>query len=114
MSTIELSPGCNRWHKGDATKHGPSDADFLAALVDAGFVAFTGPSGLCGGKSETRSVVVIHRGGGMKWEVVFREHDTDMVTAMTTNLPAATAFSLTWLRGEALALGEGSLHSIAR
>jgi hypothetical protein len=113
MSTIELSAGCNRWYKGDATWHAAQN-DFLTALADAGFVAFTGPSGLCGGKSETRSVVVIHRGGGKKWEVVFREHETDLVTAKTTNLPAVTAFSLMWLHGEPLALGEDSLHSVGR
>ena len=114
MNAIQLSPGCSRWRTGDSTKHPPVDAELLDSLVRAGFLAFTGPSGLFGGKSETRTVVVIHRGRGIRWELFFGEHETDMVTTTTTNLAAATEIVLAWLRGEALSVAEDSLHAIAR
>jgi hypothetical protein len=34
-----------------------------------------------------------------------------MVTAITTDLAAAIQFSIAWLRGEALSLGENSLRA---
>ena len=112
MNTPQLSPGCNLWQLGDPTKHPPRDEAFLGALANAGFLPFTGPSGLCGARSETRTVVVVHRGRGIRWEIFFRENDTDMVTTTTSNLSAATEYVLAWLRGEALSVGEDSLHSV--
>ena len=113
MTTIALSPGCERWQIGDATKHPPADAAFLEAVVQAGFLAFTGPSGLCGAKSESRSTVVIHRGRGSKLEVVFRENETDVVTTTTTDLANMTTAVLSWLRGGVLAADNNSLHAVA-
>ena len=112
MTTIDLSPGCERWQIGDATKHPPADNAFLEAVVQAGFLAFVGPSGLCGAKSQRRSAVVVHRGRGAKWEVVFRENETDVVTTTTTDLANMTTAVLSWLRGGALAAKENSLHAV--
>jgi hypothetical protein len=113
MTTIELSPGCHRWQIGDATKHPPADAVFLQAIAQAGFFVFIGPSGLCGAKSERRSTIAIHRGSGTKWEVVFRENETDVVTTTTTDLATMTAAVISWLRGRALSVDENSLHAVA-
>ena len=113
MAAIELSPGCRRWEAGNPTTHPPNDRQFLEAVADAGFVAFTGPSGLCGGKSETRTVLVIHRGRGIKWEIVFREGDSDVVTTTTTDLGSMATAIITWLRGGSLSADENSLHAVA-
>ena len=112
MTTLELSPGCKRWRVGDNTKHPPADRMFLEAMTQAGFVAFTGPGGLCGGKAESRTVVIIHRGRGTKWEVAFRENESDVVTT-TTDLGNATIAVLSWLRGSVLLADEDSLHAVA-
>ena len=114
MTTIELSPGCEHWKLGDSTKHPPADSRFLDALARAGFLAFIGPGGLCGGKSESRTVLAIHRGRGTKWEVVFRENDSDAVTTTTTDLADMTITMLAWLRGKSLSAEENSVHAIAR
>ena len=113
MTTPELPPGCDTWQLGDATSNPPADAEFLESVRRSGFLAFVGPSGLCGAKSETRSAVVIHRGRGTKWEVVFCEHDADVVTTTTTDLTSMTPAVLSWLRGGALAADENSLHAVA-
>ncbi len=113
MTTIELSPGCQRWNQGDSTMHPPVDVRFLHELADAGFVAFTGPGGLCGGKSKSRAVLAIHRGRGTRWEVVFRDNDSDVVTTTTTDLAEMTITVLAWLRGKSLTAEENSLHAIA-
>jgi hypothetical protein len=113
MPTIQLSPNCKHWQIGDATRHPPQDAALLKAVAQAGFVAFTGPSGLCGGKSETRSLVAVHRGLGKEWELVFRENDSDVVTTTTTDLAEATNAVLSWLRGKTLAVDENALHAFA-
>jgi len=113
MTTIVLSPECRAWKTGDATKHPPADSEFLESLTRAGFLAFTGPSGLCGGKSESRSAIVIHRGRGTRWEVVFRENEIDVVTTTTTDLANTTMTILSWLRGDALSADENSLRAVA-
>jgi len=112
-STAAVSPDCTAWQHGDATKHPPADLAFLDAVSRAGFTAFTGPSGLCGAKSVFRTVVLVHRGRGTKWEVVFREHESDMITTTTTDLAKTTATILSWLRGAALFASEDSLHAKA-
>jgi hypothetical protein len=113
MSAIELSTGCQRWIPGDPTMHPPHDRSLLEAVTKAGFMAFKGPSGLCGGKTENRTVLAIHRGRGVKWEVVFRENDADLVTTVTTNLGSMTTTVLAWLRGGSLIVDEDSLHAVA-
>jgi hypothetical protein len=110
MTTIGLSPGCKRWTVGDPTKNPPNDRLFLEALVNAGFLAFTHQGGLFGGQSEQRAVVVIHRGHGIKWEVVFQENDSDVVTTTTTDLNRMTNTMLGWLQGGSLAADEDSVH----
>lgn len=113
MTTIELSARCQRWNTGDPTKHPPHDRSLLEAVTKAGFVAFTGPSGLCGGKTENRTVLAIHRGRGFKWEIVFRENDTDVVTTTTADLERMTTTMLTWLQGGSLAADEDSVRAVA-
>ncbi len=95
MPAIEISEKCQLWQIGDATKHPPADVAFLETITRAGYVAFSGPSGLCGGKSQSRSAIIIHRGRGIKWEVVFREQDADVVTT-TTDLSCTTTAVLSW------------------
>ena len=113
MTTIELSPGCQHWKLGDSTKHPPADSSFLETLTNAGFLAFMGPGGLCGGKAENRTVLAIHRGRGTKWEIVFRENDSDVVTTTTTDLSDMTITMLAWLRGKSLTAAENSVHALA-
>ncbi len=113
MTTIELSSGCQRWVAGSPTKHPPQDSALLGALGDAGFLAFTGPSGLCGGKSENRTVLAIHRGRGTRWEIVFRENDADVVTTTTNDLENMTITMLAWLKGRSLLADENSVHAVA-
>ena len=111
MTTTLTSSGCDRWQAGDPTKHPPLDAEFLSKLLESGFSVFTGPSGLFAGRSESRTVVVIHRGRGVRWEMIFRENDTDMVTTTTNNLPTATESAVAWLRGGALSAETDSLRA---
>ena len=113
MATMELSAGCERWEIGTPTMHSPVDSKFLEAVTQSGFMAFVGPGGLCGGKSERRTVFVIHRGRGLKWEVVFRESEADVVTTTTTDLESITIAVLAWLRGRSLSVDEDSLHAVA-
>ena len=113
MTTRELSPNCDRWVPGDPTKNPPKDKLFLEAVVDAGFVAFTHRGGLFGGQSDHRAVVIVHRGRGKKWEVVFQESDRDVVTTTTSDLERLTTTILSWLRGGALTAEEGSLRIVA-
>lgn len=68
---------------------------------------------MCGGKSECRSAIVIHRGRGTRWEVVFREHESDVVTTTTTDLSGMTPTVLNWLRGGALLAEENSVRAAA-
>jgi len=113
MTTIELSPGCQRWAPGSPTKNPPLDRFFLESVVKAGFLAFTHQGGLCGGQSEHRAVLVIHRGRGTKWEVVFQENDSDVVTTTTTDLSNMTETMLAWLQGGALSADENSMRAVA-
>lgn len=113
MTTMELSPGCNRWNIGDPTKNPPNDKQFLEAVVRAGFLAFTHHGGLFGGQAENRAVVVVHRGGGVKWEVVFQEHEADVVTTTTSDLGRMSSTMLGWLQGSSLAADEDSIRAIA-
>jgi len=113
MTTIELSPGCQRWTPGSPTKNPPLDGIFLEAAVSAGFLAFTHEGGLCGGQSEHRAVLIIHRGRGTKWEVVFQENDLDVVTTTTTDLRNMTSTMLAWLQGRSLSADENSVHAVA-
>ncbi len=113
MTTLKLPQGCERWTLDDPTKNPPNDRLFLEAVLNAGYVAFTHYGGLCGGQSENRAVVVIHRGRGKKWEISFQEHDVDVVTTTTTNLPQMTSTAISWLEGVALAADVDSVHAIA-
>ena len=113
MTTIQLSPGCKRWEVGDATKYPPDDEAFLRAVAQAGFLAFVGPSGLCGGKARNRTVLAIHRGRGTNWEIVFRENDSDVVTTTTTDFSRMMITMVAWLGGSALTAAENSLHAVA-
>jgi len=113
MTTRELFPNCERWVRGNLTKNPPSDKLFLEAVVDAGFFAFTHHGGLFGGQSDHRAVVIIHRGCGKKWEVVFQESDRDVVATTTSDLERLTTTILSWLRGGLLTAAEDSLHAVA-
>ncbi len=113
MGTIELSPGCERWHVGDPTKNPPNDRLFLEAILNAGSLPYTHYGGLLGGCSGPRAVVVVHRGRGEKWEVIFQENDSDLVTTTMTDLTRMTNTMLAWLRGGSLAADEDSIRAIA-
>lgn len=113
MTARETSSDCERWAPGDPTKNPPHDQRFLEAVVDAGFDAFTHRGGLFGGQSDHRAVVIVHRGRGKIWEVVFQESDRDVVTTTTSNLERLTTTILSWLRGNPLTAEEDSLHAVA-
>ena len=101
------------WTRGMPTKYSPSDERFLRVATDAGFDAFTHKGGLFGAQSAQRSVQVIHRGRGQKWEVIFLERESDVVTTMTTNLEEMTSTILSWLSGRSLTANEDSVHAVA-
>ena len=86
-----------RWTTGTPTKFPPADESFLQSATDAGFEAFTHDGGLFGGRSAKRAVQMIHRGRGRKWEVIFLEHDSDVVTTTTTELEEMTSTMLSSL-----------------
>ncbi len=113
MNSLQLSEGCQQWVVGSSTKHPPQDKLLLEALAEAGFMAFTGPSGLCGGKSESRTVLAIHRGRGTNWEIVFRENDLDVVTTTTDDLEDMTHTMLAWLKGQPLSAAQNSIRAAA-
>ncbi|MEZ6100510.1 MAG: hypothetical protein R3E01_16195 [Pirellulaceae bacterium] len=102
-----------RWTVGTPTKYSPADETFLRAATDAGFDAFTHDGGLFGAQSSHRSVQIIHRGRGRKWEVIFLERDSDVVTTMTTDLEQMTSTILSWLSGRSLTAKEDSVRSVA-
>jgi len=102
-----------RWIVGTPTKYSPTDESFLRTATDAGFEAFTHVGGLFGAQSDHRAVQIIHRGRGKKWEVIFLEQDTDVVTTTTTDLEQMTSTILSWLSGRALTAKEDSVRSVA-
>ncbi len=102
-----------RWTTGTVTKYPPADVSFLQAATNAGFEAFTHAGGLFGAQAAQRAVQVIHRGQGNKWEIIFVEHDADMVTTTTTDLNSMTSTMLSWLSGKALTAKEDSVRAVA-
>ncbi|MCA9184328.1 MAG: hypothetical protein R3E01_21190 [Pirellulaceae bacterium] len=102
-----------RWTSGMPTKYPPADELFLRAATDAGFEAFTHVGGLFGAQAANRAVQIIHRGRGRKWEVIFMEHDADMVTTTTTDLEQMTITMLSWLSGRSLTAKEDSVRAVA-
>lgn len=102
-----------RWTQGVPTKYSPADETFLQKAVDAGFDAYTHDGGLFGAKSAHRSVQIIHRGRGRKWEVIFLERESDVVTTMTTDLEQMTSTILSWLSGRSLTAKEDSVRAVA-
>lgn len=113
MTKSGSSDGCQVWQSGNPTKHAPHDTAFLEAVLEAGFSAFTGPGGLFGGEFGNRCVLLIHRGRGVKWEVIFQEYNSDVVTTTTSDLKNMTTTMLSWLRGGALAAEENSIRAVA-
>ena len=102
-----------RWTLGMPTKNAPVDEAFLRTAIDAGFDAFTHEGGLFGVQSDHRAVQVIHRGRGRKWEIIFLERETDVVTTTTTNLEQMTSTILSWLSGKSLTAQEDSVQAVA-
>jgi hypothetical protein len=102
-----------RWNAGMATRHAPTDTSFLQAATNAGYEAFTHSGGLFGAQAGHRAVQIIHRGRGRKWEVIFVEHDSDVLTTTSTDLPQMTPTILSWLSGKALTAKEDSVRAVA-
>jgi hypothetical protein len=75
---------------------------FLRKLAEAGFATYVGPIGLMCAKNGTRSVIVIHRGRGIRWEITFREDEFDRDITISTGLPERALAGIAWLRGEPL------------
>ncbi|MEM6980101.1 MAG: hypothetical protein AAF539_10595 [Planctomycetota bacterium] len=100
-----------RWSPGMPTKHAPIDETFLRTAVNAGFVAYTHFGGLFGAQSDHRSVQIIHRGRGQKWEIIFLEQGSDVVATTTTDLENMTTTVLSWLSGKALTAKEDSVQA---
>ena len=109
VTSMDFQP----WALGEPTKNPPNDEFFLEAVVKAGFNAFTHHGGLCGGRSGLRATHVIHRGRGKKWEVIFLENDSDVLSTTTTDLGNMTTTILLWLRGAALSAEENSVRAVA-
>lgn len=102
-----------RWVAGALTKYPPADESFMQTAADAGYEAFTHVGGLFGARSDHRSVHIIHRGRGRKWEVIFLERETDVVTTITTDLERMTSTILSWLSGRSLTVKEDSVRAVA-
>ena len=103
MSHASLPPtGCGWWVLGDTTSNPPEDEVFLGGLAKAGLAPYVGPTGLLGARAEDRSIVVIHRGWGRRWEVTLREGEFDSHVAKVTKLPERVEAAIAWLRGESL------------
>jgi hypothetical protein len=109
MREMELQ----RWTAGAETKYAPADVAFLEAATNAGFEAFTHVGGLFGAQTAHRAVQIIHRGQGRKWEIIFVESDSDVVTTTTTDLEQMTATMLGWLSGKSLTAKEDSVRAAA-
>ena len=103
MSEDSLLPrGCAWWTLGDVTTNPPEDELFLRRLAEAGYLTFTGPSGLVGATSGGRGVVAIHRGRGKRWHLSFAEDELDVLEALVTQLPQKTEIVSAWLNGDSL------------
>ena len=102
-----------RWTAGTATRFAPADTLFLKAATNAGFEAFTHVGGLFGARADQRAVQIIHRGRGKRWEIIFVENDSDVVSTTTTNLEQMTATMLSWLSGRSLTAQEDSVRAVA-
>jgi hypothetical protein len=94
--------GCAWWTDGDATSNPPEDEAFLGALAKAGIATYVGPTGLFGARAEDRSIVVIHRGWGRRWEVTLRDGEFDRHTGKVIRLPERAGAAIAWLRGDSL------------
>ncbi len=102
-----------RWTDGMATKYPPADVTFLQAATIVGFEAFTHAGGLFGARAAQRAVQIIHRGRGKKWEIIFVEYDSDVLTTTTTDLEQMTTTMLSWLSGKSLTAKEDSVRAVA-
>lgn len=98
MST-NSSQSVKTWTIGDPTKFGEKDQIFLSTMIEEGFSAFTGPSGMFGAETDIRDFVVIHRGRGRRWEIFLREKKKDIGAEITTDLSQATELATAWLNG---------------
>jgi len=94
-----LDPQCNWWSPGDPTSYALHDEAFMTALVNAGYSSFTCPGGLFGAMTDARAVLVIHRGGSRRWELILQEGAEDVLATFTTDLAGASRVAVSWLRG---------------
>jgi hypothetical protein len=94
--------GCVWWRPGSVTINPPEDELFLRKLSEAGFATYVGPLGLVGAKNGTRSIVVIHRGRGRRWEITLRDDEFDRYVTNSTKLPDRALAGIAWLCGEPL------------
>lgn len=101
------------WQIGGATKLSPQADEFLDAMASSGFLAFIHEHGLFGAKAGKRSVAIVHRGRGARWEIAFREHDVDIITTVTTELAESVHVVRDWLHGASLVADENSIHPLA-
>jgi hypothetical protein len=103
MTNGSLPPtGCSWWRPGDPTRNPPTDELFLRELAEAGFATYIGPIGLMGADTVNRSIIVIHRGMGRRWEVTLREDEVERHITKVTALPEQAAAAIAWLGGESL------------
>ena len=111
MTDKSLPPkGCSWWCPGDVTRNPPNDELFLRGLAEAGFATYVGPIGLMGADRANRSIVVIHRGMGRRWEVTLREVEVDRHITKMTALPEQARAAIAWLGGESLEKVRQLLH----
>ena len=96
-----LPRNCTWWKRGDPTLNPPEDQEFLSEMAKE-FATYIGSMGLVGAKTQTRDVIVIHRGRGRRWELTLAENKADVHVTLLTLLPARASAAIAWLRGEPL------------
>lgn len=97
-------PNCEVWTpelKSDAL----SDAQLtcLNAFRNAGFVPFIHRHDVfIGAGNENRTVVIVHRGSGRRWEVVFNKALNEVAACHTVSLSACKDAGIIWLSGRTI------------
>lgn len=98
-----------RWSPANEASLLSGQEECLTDFHSAGFVPFTGPAYSIGARSNTRSVLIIHRGRGRRWEIVFSDlieepdsPSSEVASCFTDDLVATKNAAIRWLRSETI------------
>jgi hypothetical protein len=80
------------------TLHSPTDSSVLQAVKTFGGVPFVGSAGMFGGVFGRRSVFVIHRGRGKRWELIRESDGVEVETLYVIDKAALSELVLAWLK----------------